>query len=690
MTEPADRYEHLCERALAFVRDRGGMCHEEELIAFVFGVTKAPKLWATLLTDLLKAEPQLQRVAGDRWVVSDGTVNEGGPLLPDFVALDVETTGLRATDNRIIEIGLARYRDGVAVDTLSAFVNPDRRLPAYITKLTGIADSDLIGAPRFSGIVDSVVEFIGDDPILGHNVAFDIGFVNAELARMGRPVLVNLPVDTMTLAVKILNRVRRPSLDKVATEVGLNPRRLHRALGDAQLAAEAGLRLMVRAQDGGVRSLEQLLTIVTPRRSARGSSVVARPLLARRHLAAMPHTPGVYLMRDAMDAVIYVGKAKNIRERVASYYSQPLGLTRKMDGLVEAIDRIETVETGSELTALLLESQLIRRYQPRYNAQLRHSEEYPYIRVDIGNPWPRVTLVRRRRGDGSLYFGPFRNRNAAKQTVELLTRAYRLRTCPRSFKDKRSYGSPCLELDLKRCLGPCVGRADADVYRGEVHQIVRYLSGEDDLLQRRLMEEIERAAEALDYEAARRIRHDLQTLDAIARQQRMITDAERDRCILLVLPAAAPDAREILLVAQGRRWAQLPVPDGTSPRELATRLAVLWERYAAADRPGVDHEGIDEMSILSRWLFRHRRSATIVEIDQDAPDWHRYAAAALRPSSADLRSDGVDVDESEGEDVVIGHDGSSMEPVVAAAGAAFASSLAEPPRASSTWADASA
>jgi DNA polymerase-3 subunit epsilon len=347
MSEPADHYQHLCGRALEFVRGKGGMCHEEELIAFVFGASKAPKLWVNLLADLLKGEPHLQRVAGDRWVVADGRDPDAGPLLTAFVALDVETTGLRSVDNRIIEVGLARYRDGVMVDTLSTFVNPNRRLPAYIVKLTGIVDADLISAPPFSSVADQIVEFIGDDPILGHNVGFDIGFVNAELARCHRPTLVNLPIDTMMLAVKILHRVRRPSLDKIATDLGLRPRRLHRALGDAELAAEAGLRLFVRAQDSGITSLEQLLTVATPRTSRDGGTRIAKPILDRSHLAELPRAPGVYLMRDAMDAVIYVGKAKNIRERVSSYYSQPMGLTRKMDGLVEAIERIETVETGS-------------------------------------------------------------------------------------------------------------------------------------------------------------------------------------------------------------------------------------------------------------------------------------------------------------------------------------------------------
>ena len=168
-----------------------------------------------------------------------------------------------------------------------------------------------------------------------------------------------------------------------------------------------------------------------------------------------PRAPGVYLMRDANERVIYVGKAKNLRDRVGTYFSQPLGYTRKMDGLIESLSRIQVEVVGSELEALLLESQLIRRYQPRYNTALRSHEQYPFIRIDVANPWPRVSLAKSRKDDGARYFGPFRSAATARKTVDLINRVVPLRTCARSFRDARSYGSPCLQLDLGRCLGPC-------------------------------------------------------------------------------------------------------------------------------------------------------------------------------------------------------------------------------------------
>ena len=231
-----------------------------------------------------------------------------------------------------------------------------------------------------------------------------------------------------------------------------------RAGPDAVLTGMVAVALLEHARDAGFQSLEDLKSIARPvtrrprERMARASSVVDRSILA-----TIPRAPGVYLMRDANERVIYVGKAKNLRDRVGTYFSQPLGYTRKWTDS-SSRSRIQVEVVGSELEALLLESQLIRRYQPRYNTALRSHEQYPFIRIDVANPWPRVSLAKSRKDDGARYFGPFRSAATARKTVDLINRVVPLRTCARSFRDARSYGSPCLQLDLGRCLGPCGAR----------------------------------------------------------------------------------------------------------------------------------------------------------------------------------------------------------------------------------------
>ena len=171
-------------------------------------------------------------------------------------------------------------------------------------------------------------------------------------------------------------------------------------------------------------------------------------------------------MKDAGGQVIYIGKAKSLKDRLASYYSQPLGYTRKMDGLLQEVKEIETRVLGSELEALLLESQLIKQLQPPYNVQLRNYELYPFIKIDVQHPFPRVYATREVAADGARYFGPFRSRRIVDLTIELVQKVFPVRTCTRSLPPQAKPSEPCLRLHLGRCPGPCRGGAGMCFFGG--------------------------------------------------------------------------------------------------------------------------------------------------------------------------------------------------------------------------------
>jgi DNA polymerase III epsilon subunit family exonuclease len=668
-TSPDDAmpYHSLCARAVEFVQVEGGVVREDILIGYVFGNSGSLALWRPLLRSVLSADTRLSFRADGCWTLAgDATAaNTTSLLLDEFVVVDVETTGLRPTRQRVIEVALVRYQGGQEVARFESLVNPEARIPNFIVGLTGITDTHVVDAPRFADLAARIVEFIGHGLVIGHNVQFDIGFLNAELKRCDRLPLINERVDTMGLAVKLLRQVRKPSLDRVAVAVGLTPRKIHRAGDDAKLTGEVALRLMQEAQRQGVTSLDQLkvaATVATKR--PRDGVGRGRALLDRSLLADIPKRPGCYIMRDQHERVIYIGKAKNLRDRVASYFSQPLGYTRKMDGLLESVVRIEVEVVGSEIEALLLESQLIRRYQPRYNTALRSSEHYPYIRIDLTNPWPQVTLAKARKRDGAYYFGPYRSASSARRTVDTINSVVPLRTCNRSFKDARSYGRPCIQLDLGRCLGPCVGRADRDEYGQLAREVVSFLDGRDDVLYERLWAGLESAAERLDFERAGKLRRDLQSVLGIVDHQKRLREASELHNLLVVLPSADVDCREVLLVIGGRRWAQIrasrapaldrlsvagahgdedrPLADVSVPvRDLADRLANAWERYTATRLAPVDHHGVDETSILNRWLFRQAGHPALIPLpdpaaQEDAPYWAELAASVLGLSDGDL------------------------------------------------------
>jgi len=640
-------YTHLGERAVGFVQDKGGSVTEESLIAFVFGTSGPPSLWQPLLRQVLASEDRLLIRPDGRWSLIRPILSAPTGALSSFVAIDVETTGLHPLSQRIIEIALVRFTDGDVSDRFSTLVNPDKKIPKFISTLTSITNESVEESPRFAEIAGTVESFLESALLIGHNVGFDINFINAELGRAGRPQLINERLDTMGLASRLVPGLRRPSLDKVAIHLGFAPRKIHRAELDAELTGNVALQLAARAKDLGIDSVDRLRAIGRPAQNAPADNVNrGRSLLDRSILTEIPKCPGVYLMHDVNDRIIYIGKAKNLRDRVSSYFSQPLGYTRKMDGLLESIARIETVETGSELAALLLESQLIRRYQPRYNVVMRASEEYPYIRVELANAWPRITLVKTRKADGSVYFGPFRSRKAAGIAIELVNDNYPLRTCSRSFKNAKSYGSPCIQLDLGKCAGPCVGRADRDLYMSHVREAVSFFDGEDETLINRLHSQLEESAEKLDYERARKLRNSIQLLHNLVGAHRQLKEANDNNTLLLVQPGRTSNSRDVMLVIQGRLWSVSTEHSGSKAEVLTQRLRTAWNRFKATGLPVLDHHALDDVTILNRWITRNDGIPAIIRFDHrnDRIDWNVLSERALAP--ADVIFAAVPVEDS--------------------------------------------
>ena len=642
LAESAAPFASLVERAEAFVVEHGGRASEDLLISHVFGSSTSPALWRPLLRDVLAKHDNLTLRADGSWFLANQQVDTAAPL-EEYVVLDVETTGLQASRQRIIEIALVRMAHGHVVERWESLCQPGRRVPAYITKLTGIDDERLDDAPAFGEVVDQVLERLDGAVIVGHNVAFDISFLNEELKRVGREPVVNEHLCTLSLATRLMPGLRKPTLHAVAQRLAVpgHSRHKHRAGTDAQVTGHVAWALLRQAADAGFTSLDELKPIsrsATRRpkeRMPRASAIADRTMLAD-----VPKAPGVYLFRDITDRVVYVGKAKNLRDRVGSYFSQPLGYTRKMDGLIESLKRIETVVVGSEIEALLLESQLIRRYQPRYNTALRSHEQYPFIRIDIANPWPRVSLAKARKNDGALYFGPYRSAATARKSVELINRVVPLRTCTRSFRDARSYGSPCIQLDIGQCLGPCVGRASRDEYMALVRRVVAYVDGQDDALHDMLWQGLEHAAAALDFERAGRLRRDLNaslTLTAVQRRMRESTEAHWG---LLVTHSPEAGCREVMLLVQGRVWAQFRVSSASSTADLADRLSTSWDRFMATGLRPLDHDSVDDLHILSSWLARHEGYPALIPLDQrERPGWNDLATQALALSRDDLDPD---------------------------------------------------
>ncbi|MCZ2110228.1 MAG: excinuclease ABC subunit UvrC [Dehalococcoidia bacterium] len=246
----------------------------------------------------------------------------------------------------------------------------------------------------------------------------------------------------------------------------------------------------------------------------------------RKQLAALPARPGVYIMRNARGEVIYVGKAARLKDRVRSYFGSAHGMEPKTFALRQQIDDFEFIVVNSPGEALLLEATLIKRHQPFFNIRLKDDKRYPYLKIDIQNPWPRVFITRRIEKDGARYFGPYASAGSVRATLDLTKKLFPWRSCTKEItgRDPR----PCLDYYIKRCIAPCTGYCTKEEYDEVIEQVILFLEGKSDDVIRRLTRQMEDAAERMEFERAAMIRDQVRAIERTIEKQMVHTTKKED------------------------------------------------------------------------------------------------------------------------------------------------------------------
>jgi DNA polymerase-3 subunit epsilon len=608
---------------------------ETTLIQHLFNVRdsghRTGAVWRELLRQILGPSGLFIEYAPGCWGLRAWQRSEQVLSELEYVVIDVEATGLRPGNHRLIEVAGLRARGAVVLDTFQSLINPQRPLPRFITAFTGITPEMVASAAPAAEVLPRLLEFLGDHLIVGHNVSFDLGFLDHEAARLG----LSLPMaslDTITLARCFVPELRRYKLDILARYLGVAIHDRHRAPGDARITQEVFVLLLERARAAGLRTLGDLERYLYQARADTGARTIVaeRPtgglLLNPAWRQQFPARPGVYLMKDEHGEVIYVGKARSLKDRLASYYAQPLGYTRKMDGLLQAVKAIEVRMLSCELEALLVESQLIKTLQPRFNVQLRHYEHYPFIKVDVQSRYPRVYATREVIADGARYFGPFRSGRAVETVLDIVQKLFAIRTCTRGMPPASRPSEPCLRYHLKRCLAPCRGNVDPETYRAIVADVCAFLGGEREDLLARLRREMWAAAAQHDYERAAQLRDMLRSVDRVLIGQRLLAGAVEAHNLLIVYPAAEGGGFEAFLVRHGRLIAQRRLQyDEVSLEEALTELV----RRAAAlgdVPPVIGKEEVDQINIIARWIHLHSDDRAFIPLPADLSDMAAVSA----------------------------------------------------------------
>ena len=336
-------------------------------------------------------------------------------------------------------------------------------------------------------------------------------------------------------------------------------------------------------------------------------------------LKKLPRKPGVYIMRDDKDVILYVGKAINLHNRVRSYFRENIGRGPAIDQMVSLIARFEYIVTDSELEALVLENNLIKENSPKYNTLLKDDKTYPYIKVTVGEDYPRILFSRTMKKDKSRYFGPYTSATAVKDTIELLNKLYQLRTCNRVLPRDTGLERPCLNYHIKQCLAPCQGYVSKEEYRQQVAGALEFLNGNYSPILKDLEEKMNKAAEELEFEEAARYRDLLSSVRQVSQKQKITEGIGEDKDILALYQDETEAVVQVFFVRDGKligreHYYMTHVPENNKPAILQDFVKQFYAGTPFIPRELMLQYEIEDAELIEKWLSERKGSRVYLKV----------------------------------------------------------------------------
>ncbi|MDD5360680.1 MAG: exonuclease domain-containing protein [Ignavibacteria bacterium] len=545
-----------------------------------------------------------------------------------FIVCDVETTGLSPHTSRMTEIALIKIRYDEIIDTYTTLINPGQHIPAGITQLTGITNEDVFDKPPFEEIAKDVLNFMKDgesDNVIftGHNVGFDYSFLAESFKRCGEEYDFNYQtLCTCKLARRILRKLKSKSLGNVAAHFGIKQKRRHRAYDDTLATAKILSEFLEILQDEyEFETIEEVIKF----QNTKIYSGENRPAALKRikiELKDIPTDPGVYFMKSTSGENLYIGKAKSLRERLSSYFRHNDNLSYKIKRLLTNIRALEWVITDSELSALILESKMIKKHKPRFNTAIKRFRHHPFLKLDIQNEFPKVEAVYEIENDGAYYYGPFTSKGTIRQIYKTVYEEFKLRKCEDKKIKASDKNSNCMYFDIGKCSAPCTSTISKSDYLTEVEKVHNHIigSGKNSAVGviKTLMLDY---AENEEYERAALLRDRLHDIQKVMSYQKVITSAINDKKI--IIKCDNEDKREIFFIHNGKlmRTITLHRNDDFDQRDAVEEITDIVESLYFSLNKFAKHkftqEELDEIKVISNWLALNRDRNSFLEISEN-------------------------------------------------------------------------
>ncbi|MFQ5352728.1 MAG: exonuclease domain-containing protein, partial [Candidatus Binatia bacterium] len=438
------------------------------LLELIFPGSSSPSEFGKeFLRGLLSDDPRfLEDSATGEWRLVDDHLFAVDISEVPFVVVDLEGTGNSPGRGGITEIGAVRLEDGRILDTFETFVNPERRIPSYVAKMTGITDEMVTGAPTISEVIGDFLAFAEGSVLVAHNASFDIISLDIACQRhLGRPL--GIPwLCTVEMARRAWPHLQKTSLDALAEHFDLHADTRHRALADAELTAQILGRLFDELRERGATTIAEVTSVLEgdePRRSL--EIHVSQDALER-----IPESPGSYRLIDGNGSTLLVSRASNLREAVLPYFLGAAHLSDRQVGMVAGVHDVRFIATGSELEAALVEANDVRRHEPTFNRGNRHLPRLHFLRFTVSDEFPAVYVSPRLRADDALYLGPLGNGALADEAARAFSRRFRLRTCPGLLVPAPGFEACSLGRE-GWCSSPCDQTVSSAEYAEQARQL---------------------------------------------------------------------------------------------------------------------------------------------------------------------------------------------------------------------------
>ncbi|MCI8267586.1 MAG: excinuclease ABC subunit UvrC [Lachnospiraceae bacterium] len=371
----------------------------------------------------------------------------------------------------------------------------------------------------------------------------------------------------------------------------------------------------------------------------------------KEELGKLPKKPGVYIMHDADDTILYVGKAKNLHNRVRSYFKENIGRGPQIDKMVSLIARFEYIVTDSELEALVLENNLIKEYSPKYNTLLKDDKTYPYIKVTLGEEYPRVMTVRQMKKDKAKYFGPFTN-GGVKESIDLINKLYQLRTCSRKLPRDCGKERPCLNYHIGQCCAPCEGGISKEAYAERIDKAIDFLNGRQQPIIKELKEKMQQASEKMDFEEAIRYRDLIESVKKVSETQKMSDNVGEDKDIIALAIDGNETVVQVFFLRNGKligreHFYMTQVEELTPDNILTSFVKQFYAGTPFIPREIMLQETIEDMELVERWLTARKGARVHLRVPQKGAK-ERLVDLAARNAQLVLSQDRERIKREEG------------------------------------------